>query len=126
MGISLKQLESAIKQSWGRYTCHYKFLWDDKELPDSAGHCRVVSLIVQDYFGGEIMHTNVKGNSRWDHYYNKLPSGKIIDITADQFPKNTKFAKPKIISRKVALCSVRSQRGYQLLKNRVKEILHRK
>jgi len=125
MKISLKQVESAIKKSWGRETCHYKFLWDDKELSESAGHCRVVSLIAQDFLGGEIMYSYVRGNSKWDHYWNKLPNGKEIDLTKDQFPKNIKFIKPKIISRKKALSSKRTQKGYEILKKRVKNILER-
>tara|TARA_B100002003_G_C13629173_1_gene322005 strand:+ start:85 stop:462 length:378 start_codon:yes stop_codon:yes gene_type:complete len=125
MGISLKQVESAIKNSWDRETCHYKFLWDDKELPESAGHCRVVSLIVQDFMGGEIMYSYIRGNPKWDHYWNKLPNGKEVDLTKDQFPKNIKFVKPKIISRKEALSSKRTQTGYEILKKRVKKILER-
>ncbi|MBT7169662.1 hypothetical protein HN908_01280 [Candidatus Woesearchaeota archaeon] len=125
MKISLKQLESAIKKSWNRETCHYKFLWDDKDLPESAGHCRVVSLIVQDFFGGEILYSYVRGNPKWDHYWNKLSNGKEIDFTKDQFPENIIFIKSKLISRMEALSSKRTQSGYEILKKRVKSILER-
>ncbi len=117
--LTLKQLEKTIKSSWGRDTCHYKFLWDDKTLPDSAGHCRVVALIVQDYFGGEILYSYVKENPKWDHYWNKLENGNEIDFTKDQFSKKVKFIKPKTISRKEALKSKIAQKGYNLLKKRV-------
>ena len=66
--MNIKKLEKTIKNFWGRDTCHYKFLWDDKKLPDSAGHCRIVSLVVNDYFKGDILYSYVKGNSKWDHY----------------------------------------------------------
>ena len=123
MSISLKQLEKAIKKSYCRETCHYKFLWDDKSLSDSAGHCRVVSLIVNDYFGGDILYSNVKGNPKWDHYWNRLDNGKEVDFTMDQFPKNVKFVKFKIISRKEVLSSKRTQKGYRILKKRLFKIL---
>jgi len=126
MKILLKNLEKLIKNSWGRDTCHYKFLWDDKSITDSAGHCRVVSLIVQDYFGGEIIYSYVKGNKKWDHYWNKLPNGKEIDLTKDQFPKNIKFVKPKIITRKQVLKSERTKKGYTLLKTKVRRKLETK
>ncbi len=118
--VSIKRLKEAIMKSWGEDTCHYKFLWRDKSLPDSAGHCRVVSLIVQDYLGGSILYSHVKGNMNWDHYWNLLPSGKELDLTKDQFSKNIKLVKSKKVSRKEVLSSKRTTRGYELLKNRVK------
>jgi len=123
MSVSLKQLESAVKKSFSCETCHFKFLWDDKSLPLSAGHCRVVSLIVQDYFGGEIVYSYVKGNRKWDHYWNKFPSGKEIDLTFDQFPNGVYFVKPVVLSREKVLSSKITQRGYKILKRRVKKIL---
>jgi hypothetical protein len=106
--VTLKQLEKAIRSSWGRNTCHFKFLWDDKSQSESAGHCRVVAILVQDYFGGDIMHTHVRGMPKWDHFYN-LVKGKKVDLTYDQFPKNTKFVRPNLVSRKEALKSKRTQ-----------------
>ena len=114
MKITLKRLEKAIRGSWGRDTCHYKFLWDDKSKVDSAGHCRVCSLIVQDYLGGDILFSHVKGNKKWTHFWNKLEN-KEVDLTKDQFPKNVTFVKAKIITRKEALKSKRTQKGYQIL-----------
>ena len=121
--ITLKQLKEAIKKSWDRDTCHFKFIWDNNSLSDSAGHCRAVALIVNDYFGGEIIYAHVVGNPKWDHYWNKLPSGKEIDLTKDQFPKNVIFTKSKIISRKNTLSSKRTQKGYKILMKRVRSLL---
>lgn len=120
--VSLKKLESAIRKSWGRDTCHFKFLWDDKTQPESAGHCRVVALIVQDYFGGDILLTHVRRCPKWTHFFNRI-DGRFVDLTKDQFPKNTEFVKPKVITRKEALKSKRTQKGYSILKKRVSELL---
>jgi len=68
------------------------------------------------------MHTHVKGMPKWDHFYN-LIKGKNVDLTYDQFPKNTKFVRPNLVSRKEALKSKRTQRGYDILKRRVKKYL---
>ena len=96
-----------------------KFLWDENK--GSAGHCAVTSLIVQDYFGGDIMFTHVKGNKKWTHFYNRI-NGKKVDLTHNQFAKNTKFVKPVVVSRKYPLNSKRTQRGYNILKRRVAKI----
>jgi len=122
MKLTLKQLDGTIRKSWGRDTCHFKFLWDNVGTPESVGHCRVVALIVQDYFGGEIIYSHVKGNRKWDHYWNKLPSGKEVDLAKDQFLKGTKFVKSKVVSREEALRSKRTQRGYRILKKRIEKL----
>lgn len=64
MKISIKKFEELIRKSWDRDTCHYKFLWDNKKISESAGHCRVVSLLIQDYFGGDILYSYVYGNPK--------------------------------------------------------------
>lgn len=51
----------------------------------SAGHCAVVSLIIRDLLGGELVSSVVNGESHW---FNRLitADGAIdVDITADQF-----------------------------------------
>jgi len=93
------------------------------DLPDSAGHCRVVALIVNDHFGGEILYSHVVGNLKWDHYWNKIPSGKDVDLTGDQFSKDTKFVKSRAVSRRQVLSSRRTQRGYKLLSGKVKRLI---
>ena len=119
MNLTLKQLEKAIRNSWNRDTCYYKFIWDDKNQPESAGHCRVVALIVNDYFGGKILFSHVVGNPKYTHYWNKLTNGKEVDFTKDQFSQNLKFTKSKIILRKQALDNKIIEKTYSILKKRV-------
>ncbi|QHJ01042.1 hypothetical protein GT347_25480 [Xylophilus rhododendri] len=47
----------------------------------AMNHCSVTSLIVQDYFGGEILNTKTSGGT---HFYN-LIDGVRWDLTANQF-----------------------------------------
>lgn len=121
--FSLKELKEAIKESLGEDTCHYKFLWKDKSLPEFAGHCRIVSLVVNDYFKWEVLYSHVKGNKKWDHYWNIFPSEKEIDLTKDQFDKKIKLVKPQIVSRKEVLSSRRAQRGYKILTKKIRQNL---
>ena len=119
MNLTLKRLEKAIRNSWGRDTCYYKFIWDDKNQPESAGHCRVVALIVNDYFGGEILFSHVVGNPKYTHYWNRLPNKKEVDFTKDQFSKNLKLTSPKMVSRKQVLDNKIIGRSYPILKKMV-------
>ncbi|MEK6969643.1 MAG: hypothetical protein AABW48_04400 [Nanoarchaeota archaeon] len=123
MKLTLKRLETAIRNSWNRDTCYYKSIWDNKQQTESAGHCRVVAVIVNDYFGGEILFSQVIGNPKYTHYWNKLPNGTKVDFTKDQFPKNLKFTLPKIISRKQALNNTRIKKTYPILKKRVMKFI---
>lgn len=53
--------------------------------PPSRGHCAVVSAIVWDRFGGELLSAMVQGESHW---FNRLNVGGCvvdIDLTGDQF-----------------------------------------
>ncbi len=128
MDLTLKQLEKAIRNSWGRDTCYYKFIWDDKHQPESAGHCRVVALIVNDYFGGKFLFSRVIGNPKsikynYTHYWNVLPEGKEVDFTKDQFPKNLKLTKPRILSRTQMIDNTKIERTYSILKKRVAKFI---
>lgn len=119
MKLSLKLLEEIIKNSWDRKTCHYKYMWDDRSTPKSTGHCRVSALIIQDIIGGKILYSYANKNKKWDHYWNLLPSGIEIDLTSDQFPLDVVFAPAIEIDRKQVLKSRRTQKGYNLLRERV-------
>ncbi|MCX6155345.1 MAG: hypothetical protein NT007_14420 [Candidatus Kapabacteria bacterium] len=48
----------------------------------ARGQCAVTALVIQDYFGGDILKTLVS-NGLW-HYYNQIDRVRI-DYTAEQF-----------------------------------------
>jgi len=54
----------------------------------SAGHCALVSVLVQDTFGGEIVSTYMKhidGDELASSHWLSHIDGWLIDLTADQF-----------------------------------------
>jgi hypothetical protein len=71
------------------------FARDTSELPDqwspdrpSTGHCAVLSMIVQQYFGGQIVRgTTADGIV---HYWNVV-DGVTVDGTRDQFAADVSF-----------------------------------
>lgn len=48
------------------------------------GHCVPVSLVVQDLYGGTLKN-GLQLHPRLSHYWNVLPDGREIDLTAEQF-----------------------------------------
>jgi len=55
--------------------------WDE-DCP-SMNQCVVTALVVQDYFGGELLCCEMTdGNS---HYWNRLLDGTEVDLTEEQF-----------------------------------------
>ncbi|MGI4857137.1 MAG: YunG family protein [Janthinobacterium lividum] len=75
----------------------------------ARNHCSVTSLIVQDYFGGEIMMTKTSGGT---HFYN-LIDGTRWDLTVSQFAEPIPFDDVPA-SRALALADT-SEEKYALL-----------
>ncbi len=85
----IKKLEAILKNVCDSETSYWPKNWT-KENP-LYGHCAVASMIVQDYFGGDLIRGSLKkvrgyGNGTY-HYWNRLPNGKEVDITSSQFPE---------------------------------------
>ena len=47
----------------------------------------MTALVVQDLLGGDLIHgeVHIDGAKVWNHYWNRLPDGTEVDLTADQF-----------------------------------------
>lgn len=91
------------------------------------GHCAVVSLLAQDYFGGTIFRGSLEGIDKYiylrSHYWNSLPEGEI-DFTAEQYPdlKFSDLLKGER-SREQILSYPDTERRYMLLKKRFDDVL---
>ena len=85
--LNTELLRPILRAAWGPDTC------DPHDLPDwrpenpSRGQCGVTALLVQDLLGGELILGEVfTGDVKvGHHYWNRLPDGRDIDFTADQF-----------------------------------------
>jgi hypothetical protein len=60
--------------------------WSDENV--LWGHCAVVALLAQDYFGGTLVRGSLE-NTKYahlrSHYWNKLPDGDEVDFTSSQY-----------------------------------------
>jgi hypothetical protein len=80
--VDLASLEGAIEQAWSAATSYYSN-WT-AENP-AYGQCAVTALVVQDYFGGElVMQVITPGEA---HFWNQLKDGSKVDLTERQFEK---------------------------------------
>ena len=73
------ELFRVLKMVWSEDTSGGSTGWS-RDNP-AKNHCSITSLIVQDYFGGDILTTKTAGGT---HFYNSI-DGKRWDLTVSQF-----------------------------------------
>ena len=115
--MKLDKLEKILINIYSKETCYpdCKEQWniDNKTL----GHCAIVALLINDYFGGNICKIKINGIS---HYFNII-NDKIIDFTSDQFKVDKiDYSNYVIKPRDEVLNTEDTNERYQLLKLKVK------
>jgi len=84
--LTLSELVTAIPHCWSVETRGGESFTGKHP---AAGQCTVSSLLIQKYCGGSIIGCTV-GSSKYSHvkhYFNELPGGVRVDVTAGQFSK---------------------------------------
>ena len=74
---------SVLRKCW---SIKSSSLWTEKN--PAQGQCGVTALVINDFYGGEILKTNLS-NGQW-HYYN-LIDGKRYDFTKSQFDSEIQY-----------------------------------
>ncbi len=99
MRASLRELENAIRASWGPDTCHTPEQWDPA-LPERA-QCGTTAMVVQDLLGGDLLEAKVfrDGEHVEHHYWTRLPSGVDVDLTGGQFGDGFEVGEPVVRAR---------------------------
>ncbi len=90
--ITLEALRQALRAAWSAATSKAP-AWT--ETNRAKGQCAVTACVVQDYLGGEILHTiaTVPSGNTVSHYFNII-GGETVDCTHEQFPDGTVFSEP--------------------------------
>lgn len=112
--MSIEDIKSAIIECYSRDLCYPKVLDKWNENNKCFGMCAITSLIINDYFGGDICKIYVNNIS---HYFN-LIDGNIIDLTSSQFGFPIDYADLEIVDREKILTDDTKQR-YNILKQRL-------
>lgn len=92
----------------------------DPECP-SRGQCAVTALVVQDWFGGELLRAMVGNES---HYWNLIPGMGEIDLTREQYPRDRDILRGVVVPRSRLLegertVSAHTPERYEALKKAV-------
>ena len=80
----LQQFTAVLRSSWAKETSFVPEEWATDN--PARGQCLVSSLVVQDYYGGDLMRYRVTGKGfKETHYCNILDDGTILDTTGSQY-----------------------------------------
>ncbi|MGI5243734.1 YunG family protein [Dactylosporangium sp. CA-139066] len=85
--LNVELLRPALRAAWGPDTCDPHDLANWRPDNPARGQCGTTALVVQDLLGGELLlgEVHVDGVKIGHHWWNRLPDGTTIDLTADQF-----------------------------------------
>ncbi|SDT24727.1 YunG family protein [Actinoplanes derwentensis] len=122
--LDLELLRPAIEAGWGVDTC------DPHDLPEwradnpARGQCGVTALIVQDLLGGELIvgEVQVEAAKVGHHYWNRLPDGQDVDLTAGQFHPSEVVVGGQVQQRPPGPPR-RCREQYELLRHRVLSVI---
>ncbi|GIF14097.1 YunG family protein [Actinoplanes teichomyceticus] len=90
--VHTDELRTILRDAWGRDTCDPHDLADWTPGNPARGQCGVTALVVHELLGGSLVlgEVMVAGTRVGHHYWNRLPDGREVDFTADQFrPEET-------------------------------------
>jgi hypothetical protein len=125
---SLSELTTALHKAWNAKTS----VWDDDWPSDNParGQCVPSSLVVQDYYGGDLIRFAVRGEGiSENHYCNLLEDGTLLDTTRSQYavPVTMQVYPVNLAGyssvREKRLDDEETRTRYELLKSRVAAIL---
>ncbi len=108
--MEINELKENLLKVYDSKTAYPKCSWS-KDNP-TLGQCAVTSLIVKDYFGGDIYKHNKE-----NHYFNVI-DGKVIDLTKEQFDYELDYTDSR--KKMPDLNSGKTKERYELLKERLK------
>lgn len=108
---NIKNIQKVLLECYLKDLCYSKVQCDWNENNRCFGMCAITSLIINDYFGGDICKIYVDGIS---HYFN-LIENNIVDLTKEQFNHEIDY---KIMDREKILTDDTKNR-YVTLKARL-------
>lgn len=125
---SVQELMTALQKSWCKETSFTPNVWT-RQNP-ARGQCLASTLVVQDYFGGDIRRYTIKdGDFEETHYCNIFPSGALFDSTAIQYSRPIQLTVTPIhlkdypTARERYIAEPNTRTLYNLLKERVSRAL---
>ena len=107
---TLESFRSYVRGAWRAETSIAPNDWCVSN--PAVGQCAVTALVFQDLFGGELLRGRILGGT---HYWNRLPSGQEIDLTAEQFEFGPVVSDIELCSRAYVLSYPATNSRYRRL-----------
>lgn len=99
----LKDFE-AIKKAWSKDTAAST---TPPDAPSVVGQCAVTALLVQDWYGGDILRAVIRRFNeececvgQESHYWNRIPGMGEVDLTREQYPGDLQIPRGEVVPRK--------------------------
>jgi hypothetical protein len=83
----------------------------------------VTAAVIQDHLGGELLVAEVlyaDGSRQGVHYWNRLPDGRELDLTREQFRAGETIGEPSTEPRPVVWTTARLGEQYRRLADAVR------
>jgi len=123
---TLGEVTAAIAVSWSRETCYARddYMERGRFGDKSRGQCGTTALVLNDYLGGDLVVADVFVDGQKDgvHYWNRLPDGRVVDLTREQFRSNETLGTSTVLNRPLGPPR-KGLAQYSLLSNRVANVL---
>lgn len=118
--MKIEELKKLLIFAWDYKTCPDRLTDELNKENDSIEQCAIISLTVNDLFGGKIMRCMTPSGS---HYYN-LIDNKIIDLTIEQFlDEKPKYEASLEITRDYLLSNTDTKNMYEKLLYNLKQAI---
>ena len=118
----MTSLEHALRAAWCLWTSDPVDQPGWTDANPASGQRASTALVVQDWLGGELLMAEVHeadGSRQGVHYWNRLPDGRELDLTREQFRRGELVGSPQVVERPDDVTRGRLAGHYQLLAHRV-------
>lgn len=124
--LDLEVLRPILEANWGADTCDPHDVQDWRPDNPARGQCGTTALVIQDLLGGELILGEVfaQDTKIGHHYWNRLPDGRHVDLTADQFRPEEVVGGGQVQQRPPG-APRRCREQYEILRQRVLADLRR-
>jgi hypothetical protein len=94
--VTPNELEGAVRASWDALTAERPWKWTEEN--PAFDQCSATARVVREFLGGDILIAPVMRNDEpcGFHAWNRLPDGREIDLTRDQFRQGENIGKPEV------------------------------
>jgi len=118
--LTAVELQALLRAAWGPDTCYPAASEEWRPDNPARDQCGMTALVVHDLLGGDLIvgEVHVDGIKVGNHYWNRLPDGTEIDLTAEQFLPEECIVNGQVVVRPPD-APRRHRQQYELLSDRV-------